>query len=83
MGVDGLYDAIEKYDPERKNKFETYAVQRIKGNMLDEIRKADWVPRLVRAKTAMFEKRRQIAENNAGHRLSPAQLADAFKMKGE
>ena len=45
FGVFGLIDAIEKFDPERGYKFETYAIARIKGAILDELRSIDWVPR--------------------------------------
>jgi len=47
-GVLGLMDAIEKFDPDRGVKFETYAEFRIKGAILDELRAMDWVPRSVR-----------------------------------
>jgi RNA polymerase sigma factor for flagellar operon FliA len=49
-GILGLIDAIEKFDPARGFKFETYAVPRIRGAILDELRSIDWVPRSVRAK---------------------------------
>jgi RNA polymerase sigma factor for flagellar operon FliA len=49
-GVLGLIDAIEKFDPERHVKFETYGMARIRGAILDELRAIDWVPRSVRAK---------------------------------
>ncbi|MHB1986713.1 MAG: FliA/WhiG family RNA polymerase sigma factor [Acidimicrobiales bacterium] len=49
-GILGLIDAIEKFDLGRGNKFETYAVARIRGAILDELRSIDWVPRSVRAK---------------------------------
>lgn len=49
-GIIGLIDAIEKYDPNRGVKFETYAVQRIKGAILDELRKVDWLSRAARQK---------------------------------
>ena len=49
-GIFGLIDAIEKFDLERGFKFETYAIARIKGAILDELRSIDWVPRSVRAK---------------------------------
>src|SRR5262245_66500814 len=42
-GMFGLIDAIEKFDPERGFKFETYAISRIKGAILDELRSIDWV----------------------------------------
>ncbi|MEO7555763.1 MAG: RNA polymerase sigma factor WhiG [Acidimicrobiales bacterium] len=55
-GIFGLIDAIEKFDPERGFKFETYAISRIKGAILDELRATDWVPRSVRAKARSLEK---------------------------
>ncbi len=55
-GVFGLIDAIEKFDPQRGYKFETYAIARIKGAILDELRSIDWVPRSVRAKARAIEK---------------------------
>ncbi len=55
-GVFGLIDAIEKFDLDRGYKFETYAIARIKGAILDELRSIDWVPRSVRSKARMLEK---------------------------
>jgi RNA polymerase sigma factor for flagellar operon FliA len=55
-GVFGLIDAIEKFDTSRNIKFETYAISRIKGAIIDELRSIDWVPRSVRAKARNVEK---------------------------
>jgi len=55
-GIFGLIDAIEKFDLERGIKFETYAIARIKGAIIDELRSMDWVPRSVRAKARRIEK---------------------------
>jgi RNA polymerase sigma factor for flagellar operon FliA len=55
-GIFGLIDAIDKFDPARGFKFETYAIARIKGAILDELRSIDWVPRSVRAKARAIEK---------------------------
>lgn len=55
-GMFGLIDAIEKFDPERGFKFETYAMARIKGAILDELRSMDWVPRSVRSKARGIER---------------------------
>jgi RNA polymerase sigma factor for flagellar operon FliA len=76
MGVDGLYDAVELYDKAFNTKFQTYAMHRIRGSMLDAIRKADWVPRLVRSKCAKLDRQRQILESSAGHRLAHSELAE-------
>ena len=55
-GIFGLIDAIDKFDPGRGFKFETYAMSRIKGAILDELRSIDWVPRSVRAKGRAVER---------------------------
>lgn len=55
-GVFGLLDAIDKYDPGRGIKFETYAIARIKGAIIDELRADDWVPRSVRFKAREIER---------------------------
>ena len=54
-GMFGLIDAIDKFEPARGFKFETYAISRIKGAILDELRSIDWVPRSVRAKVRQIE----------------------------
>ena len=51
-GIFGLIDAIEKFDNQRAIKFETYAITRIKGAIIDELRSIDWVPRSVRLRKA-------------------------------
>lgn len=55
-GMFGLIDAIDKFQPERGFKFETYAMSRIRGAILDELRSIDWVPRSVRSKARNIEK---------------------------
>ena len=69
-GMFGLIDAIEKFEPGRGFKFETYAISRIKGAILDELRSIDWVPRSVRAKVRSIE--RAFAKLEAKHRRSPS-----------
>ncbi len=68
-GMFGLIDAITKFDPERGFKFETYAVSRIKGAVLDELRSIDWVPRSVRSKAKSVE--RAMAKLEAKHHRPP------------
>jgi len=55
-GVFGLLDAIDKYDPGRGIKFETYAIARVKGAIIDELRADDWVPRSIRYKAREIER---------------------------
>ena len=59
-GLLGLIGAIERFDPDREIKFETYAISRIRGSILDELRSLDWVPRSVRTRAREIE--RAIAE---------------------
>src|SRR5680860_1889428 len=49
-GLLGLIGALERFDPKREIKFETYAISRIKGSIIDELPSPDWVPRSVRSK---------------------------------
>ena len=76
-GMLGLLDALAKFDPGRGFKFETYAIARIKGAMLDELRAIDWVPRSVRTKARRLEK--AVAELQAELHRTPtdAELAAA------
>ena len=78
FGVFGLIDAIEKFDPERGYKFETYAIARIKGAILDELRSIDWVPRSVRSKARVLE--RAMAQLEAQHHRSPTDQEVAHEM---
>ncbi|MGQ0465222.1 MAG: FliA/WhiG family RNA polymerase sigma factor [Sporichthyaceae bacterium] len=61
-GVFGLMDAIEKFDLERGLEFQTYAVPRIRGAMIDALRAQDWVPRSVRDKIRAIEKAHQVLQ---------------------
>lgn len=54
-GVFGLIDAIDRFDPDLGHRFETYAMARIRGHIVDELRSFDWVPRSVRAKARAIE----------------------------
>ncbi len=65
-GLFGLMDAIDAFDLERQVKFETYCAPRIRGAILDELRSMDWVPRLVRHRTAKVEQARIGLEMELG-----------------
>lgn len=75
-GIFGLVDAIEKFEPERGLKFETYAMQRIRGAILDDLRAQDWVPRSVRGRAREVE--RALERLGATLRRTPTdtELAD-------
>src|SRR5580765_3055313 len=74
-GIFGLIDAIEKFDLDRGYKFETYAISRIKGAILDELRSIDWVPRSVRAKARSLEKAFQRLEGQLHRTPTDDELA--------
>jgi RNA polymerase sigma factor for flagellar operon FliA len=74
-GIFGLIDAIEKYDRGRGIKFETYAISRIRGSIIDELRAIDWVPRSVRFKAREVEKAYTSLENKLKRPPSDAEIA--------
>jgi RNA polymerase sigma factor for flagellar operon FliA len=74
-GIFGLIDAIEKFEPERGFKFETYAINRIKGAILDELRALDWVPRSVRSRAREIERSLAELEHREQRSVSDDELA--------
>lgn len=74
-GIFGLIDAIERFDPHRGFKFETYAIARIKGHIVDELRSIDWVPRSVRAKARALEQAYTKLEGELHRTPTDAELA--------
>lgn len=62
-GLLGLIGALERFEPDREIKFETYAIARIKGSIIDELRSLDWVPRSVRSKAREIERVCALLEN--------------------
>lgn len=79
-GLIGLIGSIERYDLEREIKFETYAVSRIRGAIIDELRSLDWVPRSVRAKARDVEKTHSVLENKLGRAPSEEEMADNLEV---
>ena len=75
-GLIGLIGSIERYDLDREIKFETYAVARIRGAIIDELRSLDWVPRSVRAKARDVEKAHSQLENKLGRAPNEEEMAD-------
>ncbi|MBJ7452020.1 MAG: RNA polymerase sigma factor WhiG [Blastococcus sp.] len=82
-GTFGLIDAITRYEPTREVKFESYAMARIRGAIIDELRNTDWIPRSVRMKARQFE--RTVAELEARLHRTPTddEVADAMDMDVE
>ena len=77
-GLLGLIGAIERFDPDRDIKFETYAIARIKGSIIDELRSMDWVPRSVRARARDIE--RAIADLESRLTRAPTDEEIAAKL---
>jgi RNA polymerase sigma factor for flagellar operon FliA len=75
-GMFGLIDALQKFEPGRGNKFETYAIPRIKGGIIDELRAMDWVPRSVRFKAREIEKAHADLESMLKRAPTEAELAE-------
>jgi RNA polymerase sigma factor for flagellar operon FliA len=75
-GIFGLIDAIEKFDPDRGIKFETYAINRIRGAIIDELRAIDWIPRSVRFKAREVERALGALEGRLLRPPSDAELAE-------
>jgi len=75
FGSLGLLDAIERFDPKRGVKFETYAIARIRGAMIDGLRSADWVPVSVRHRSKTIEDVVRNLENRLGRSATDAEIA--------
>ena len=82
-GAFGLMDAVDSFDPDRGVKFETFCTQRIRGAMFDELRSMDWVPRLVRSRTAKVEKVRKSIEMETGSRATEDEVAKRLNVTGD
>jgi RNA polymerase sigma factor FliA len=82
-GTFGLIDAITRFEPSREIKFESYAMARIRGAIIDELRSTDWIPRSVRMKARQFE--RTVAALEAKLQRSPTdeEIADEMDMDVE
>lgn len=90
-GVIGLMDAIEKFEPSRGHRFQTYAIPRIRGAIIDSLRAADWVPRGVRARVREVEEAQETLRARLGRfpedwelagelGVSPYELRELYSM---
>ena len=82
-GIFGLIDAIDKYELSRGIKFETYAISRIRGAIIDELRAIDWVPRSVRFKAREVEKAYTSLENKLKRPPSDAEIAEEMGVSSD
>ena len=79
-GVFGLIDAIDKFDVNKDVKFETYASVRIRGAILDQIRKMDWIPRTVRQKQKKIDEATKAVESRTGKVATDKQIAEELNI---
>lgn len=79
-GVFGLLDAIDKFDPTKNVKFETYAYIRIRGAIIDQLRILDWVPRSVRQKHKKIEDAYKFIENKLGRSANDQEIAEILNI---
>ena len=79
-GVFGLIDAIDKFDYEKGIKFETYASLRIRGSILDQIRKMDWIPRSVRQKQKKIDAAMSSLEAKLNRSATEEELASFLEL---
>lgn len=77
-GIFGLIDAIDKFDCFKEVKFETYASLRIRGAILDQIRKMDWIPRTIRQKQKKIEAVIKEIELSTGHNATEEEIANGL-----
>ena len=82
-GIFGLIDAIDKFDIQKDVKFETYASLRIRGAILDQIRKMDWIPRTVRQKQKKIDEAIRNIEMRTGKNATDEQVAGELGLEQE
>lgn len=82
-GFFGLLDAIERFDIARGVKFETYAVARIRGAILDALRAQDWLPSTLRQKAKQYEQTVAELENTLGRSATDGEIAKALSVSDE
>ncbi|MCH8303505.1 MAG: FliA/WhiG family RNA polymerase sigma factor [Candidatus Marinimicrobia bacterium] len=79
-GVIGLLESIDRYDIQASVKFETYAFTRVRGAMMDELRKMDWAPRSLREKTKRLDEAHRVLASKFGRQPSNEEIADHLKI---
>ena len=82
-GIFGLIDAIDKFDLAKNVKFETYASLRIRGSILDQIRKMDWIPRTVRQRQRQIDEAMKQIEMRTGRVATDEELAKELGVSDE
>lgn len=83
FGIEGLIDAIEKYHPSKGAKFESYALMRIRGSIIDKIRSSDWLPRSLRKKIKEIKIAQERLKQQIGRAPTSKEVADVLGMNEE
>jgi RNA polymerase sigma factor for flagellar operon FliA len=83
FGIEGLIDAIEKYHPSKGAKFESYALMRIRGAIIDKIRSSDWLPRTLRRKIKEVKIATERLKQQIGRAPTTREIADVMGMSEE
>lgn len=83
LGMFGLYDALKRFDPDRDLKFDTYASFRIRGSIMDGLRKEDWLPRSVRDKAKKIEQASEKLEQQFQRPVTSGEIAVYLDLKTE
>lgn len=81
-GTFGLIDAIDRFNPDLGNRFSTFAIPRIRGKILDELRVVDWAPRTVRANSQAVASARELLSQSLGRTPTNAEVATAVGVDG-
>lgn len=80
VGIIGLIDAARQFDPSQGVQFETFASQRVRGAMLDELRREDWLPRQTRRHAKQIEEAISVLEQRLGHSPLESEIADELEL---
>lgn len=83
LGLMGLYDALTKFDPERNLKFSTYATIRVRGSIIDGLRREDWLPRTLREQTKRIESAINTLEQTLARTPTAKEIAEEVEMDEE
>lgn len=83
FGIEGLIDAIEKYHPSKGAKFESYALMRIRGSIIDKIRSSDWLPRTLRRKIKEVKIATERLKQQIGRAPTTKEVADVMGLSEE
>lgn len=83
FAIEGLIDAIEKFSPDKNARFETYAIMRMKGTVIDKIRSQDWLPRSTRKKAKEVKQAGEVLRQKLGRYATTSEIANYMGISPE